>query len=282
MGIVERKEREREARRNAILDAAEAVFKLKGFVNATMDDIARDAELAKGTVYLYYRSKEELQVGLVKRGLDLMAEFFQKYMEESNATGLARMEAIGEAYWHFAEEHFFYFALMHIMDLPYKQDQVSNETLCDLQGRSDELWKNLTGIIDEAKAEGSVKQDVGSFSVAMLLWLNCTGILRFHHKVRSTPDSVWSQRKQEFNPCLVDFKQLYDLNNNLLLHSIVTEKGLSELAPVQWPSNIIKSVVPSSEMAEFSANEDAEAEKLIRAFATWPLVEEKPEVEYSL
>ena len=52
MGIVERKEREKEARKNLILDAAERVFQAKSIQNATMDDIAHEAELAKGTIYL--------------------------------------------------------------------------------------------------------------------------------------------------------------------------------------------------------------------------------------
>jgi len=47
MGIVERRQREKEQRRSAIIDAAEAVFFSKGLEIATMDDVAEEAELSK-------------------------------------------------------------------------------------------------------------------------------------------------------------------------------------------------------------------------------------------
>ena len=57
MGIHERKEREKEHRRDEILNAAQKVFFEKGLQSATMDEIAEAAELSKGTLYLYYGSK---------------------------------------------------------------------------------------------------------------------------------------------------------------------------------------------------------------------------------
>lgn len=49
-----------EFRRAAILDAARTVFARSGFTGAIMDAIAREAGIAKGTVYLYFRSKTEI------------------------------------------------------------------------------------------------------------------------------------------------------------------------------------------------------------------------------
>ena len=59
MGIAERKEREKLQRRKDIIDAAEKVFFYRGFESATMDEIAEKVELSKGTLYLYFKSKEE-------------------------------------------------------------------------------------------------------------------------------------------------------------------------------------------------------------------------------
>jgi AcrR family transcriptional regulator len=65
---VKRKEREKEARREAILDAAARVFSRKGFYEATLDEVAAEAELAKGTIYNYYQDKQALFVSLMERG----------------------------------------------------------------------------------------------------------------------------------------------------------------------------------------------------------------------
>jgi hypothetical protein len=64
MGVAERKEREKQQRRNDIIDAAEKLFFAKGHDNTTVDDIAKEAELSKGTVYLYFSSKEDLMFGV--------------------------------------------------------------------------------------------------------------------------------------------------------------------------------------------------------------------------
>lgn len=67
MGIQERKERERERRRQQITVAAKKVFSERGFNKATMDDIAGEAELSPGTLYLYFKNKEELYASLSLR-----------------------------------------------------------------------------------------------------------------------------------------------------------------------------------------------------------------------
>ena len=72
MGIQERKERERERRRQQIIVATKKVFSEKGFNKATMDDIAGEAELSPGTLYLYFKNKEELYASLSLRILQYM------------------------------------------------------------------------------------------------------------------------------------------------------------------------------------------------------------------
>lgn len=67
MGIKERREREGKARLTSIIAAAENVFAEHGYHQARMDDIAEAAELAKGTLYYYFKSKDEIYVHLLER-----------------------------------------------------------------------------------------------------------------------------------------------------------------------------------------------------------------------
>src|SRR5947209_10358374 len=64
-----RQRHERSARRETILDAALAEFAARGFAAARLDDIARRAGVAKGTLYLYFRDKESLFKELVRSRL---------------------------------------------------------------------------------------------------------------------------------------------------------------------------------------------------------------------
>jgi AcrR family transcriptional regulator len=60
LGLEERRRREKENRKAAILKAARRLFFEKGFKPVTVESIAKKAELSKGSVYLYYNSKEEI------------------------------------------------------------------------------------------------------------------------------------------------------------------------------------------------------------------------------
>ena len=72
MGIEERKEREKQARRKAIVESAREIFFAKGFNATTMDEIAHKAELSKGALYLHFPSKEALYATILNEGLNIL------------------------------------------------------------------------------------------------------------------------------------------------------------------------------------------------------------------
>lgn len=62
-----RREEDKQARQDAILAAAERLFERQDYASLRMDDIAREAGLAKGTLYLYFATKEEVFLELETR-----------------------------------------------------------------------------------------------------------------------------------------------------------------------------------------------------------------------
>jgi AcrR family transcriptional regulator len=71
-----RRDPERAERRRAeILDAAAVVFAREGYQDADLQEVADALKLAKGTLYLYFASKEELFLAAVDRGMRLLHEF---------------------------------------------------------------------------------------------------------------------------------------------------------------------------------------------------------------
>jgi AcrR family transcriptional regulator len=70
LGLEERRRRERESRKSAILRAARKLFFEKGFKTVTVESIARKAELSKGSIYLYYNSKEEIYAHILLSDID--------------------------------------------------------------------------------------------------------------------------------------------------------------------------------------------------------------------
>ncbi len=85
--ILSRKEREKFARQQDILNAARDLFIRKGFHNTTLEEIAHHAEFGKGTIYNYFGSKEELFYGIIEQ---LGAETFELIKSALATPGGAR------------------------------------------------------------------------------------------------------------------------------------------------------------------------------------------------
>jgi len=77
-------------RKIQIINAAEDVFTKKGFDEARMDDIAEETGLSKGTLYLYFKSKDDLIIAI----LDRMFQREFKQLENLNQDGLSATNAI--------------------------------------------------------------------------------------------------------------------------------------------------------------------------------------------
>ncbi len=94
MGIRERKERERERRRQQIMVAAKRVFARSGFNRATMEEIAQEAELSPGTIYLYFKSKDELYASLSLRLLQFLKIRLEHVDRDPEQDPEARLQAL--------------------------------------------------------------------------------------------------------------------------------------------------------------------------------------------
>lgn len=85
MGVQERKAREKAQRQNEILEAARRCFDENGFLNTTLQDVAREAEVSVGLIYRYFESKEDIFASLALKGA--------KHFDEELASMLKRAQA---------------------------------------------------------------------------------------------------------------------------------------------------------------------------------------------
>lgn len=91
-----RTEAEREERMQAIRAAALDVFAAKGFAAARLDDVAAAAGVAKGTIYLYFKSKEDLLEAIVKSTIGVMLDGFEQSVAASPAPASQMLRMMGQ------------------------------------------------------------------------------------------------------------------------------------------------------------------------------------------
>jgi len=112
MGVVERRERERMQRKKDILDAARTLLFRQGIQATSVNAIAKESELSIGTIYFYFKNKEEIFAALQEEGLEILYTMVtQKEAIENSCE--KRLLASATAYLDFSRKHKNYFDVIN-------------------------------------------------------------------------------------------------------------------------------------------------------------------------
>jgi AcrR family transcriptional regulator len=185
MGIQERKEREKERRRQQIIVAAKRVFSEKGFNKATMEDIAHEAELSPGTLYLYFKNKEELYASLSLRILQYL-HIRVEHVNKEDLPPEQKMDALVDAMYDvYAFDPLILINMFHLQ---------SSETLKNLSPKLmaeiEELSRKSIGaiaIIFEQGIDAGLFIDRHPVALADIFWALFSGVI------------LWTTSKKIFN-----------------------------------------------------------------------------------
>ncbi|MEE3170991.1 MAG: helix-turn-helix domain-containing protein [Pseudomonadota bacterium] len=163
-----RREREKQARYDTILDAAELVFAEKGYERTSMDDIARTASLSRALLYVYFKDKAAIQRGIMLRAGHSLFRRFEEARQTAD-TGLAQIRAMGESYYRFyLEEPDYFSALTKASTAMAEADESqAEEMLCS---KSD-LMALMVGAIELGLEDGTMNRQRISDPVQTALYL---------------------------------------------------------------------------------------------------------------
>ncbi len=167
MSTLQRREKEKEQRRKLILDAAQTLFFSKHYDEITIEEIAEKAQLAKGTLYLYFKSKEALYSAVALRGAHIMNDIF-KDAADRRQSGLEKGFAIGEAYYEFYKRHPHYFRMLVEAEnlLVASSDDVN---AAELMKVGHENLKILLDAVVLGIKDGSIRPDLDPIQTSIFL-----------------------------------------------------------------------------------------------------------------
>ncbi len=181
MSIADRREREKQSRRDSIVNAAEKLFFTKGFTATTMDEVAEAAELSKGTLYLYFKNKEEVYIAIVHRAMTILRGLFRQAIT-SAPTGLEKVRALGMAMFTFYESHPSHFAALfyHHDSVPCDELSLdcSDPLIEGLMRDGEELFALGIEAIQAGIADGTIRPDVDPQKTSLSLSSMILGLIR--------------------------------------------------------------------------------------------------------
>jgi TetR/AcrR family transcriptional regulator len=177
MSTTQRRAREKLRRRRSILDAAHSVFFESGFQLATVDDVAARAEVSKGTVYLYFESKETILAHLLLEGLDdLIGVLEEAYASERDITPGERLRRLAMGYLNFFQTNPHYFRLIMAFDRGRFQESVPIEIYEQVLARSLRGFHWVVQAVQQGVNQGIF--DVAEpRQAAAAVWASLNGVL---------------------------------------------------------------------------------------------------------
>jgi AcrR family transcriptional regulator len=176
--IADRRQEEKDRRRDEILDATAAVAAREGMAAFTMDQVARQARLSRALIYVYFKDKQDLLLGLADRANDRLQQRFAA-INARKGTGLKRIQSMGRAYVAFAEEDPVYFEAMSCFAAHATEQgtPAGNELLC-MQGGS-RVHGEMIKALELGRTDGSIRKDVGNLMlVSFTLWAFMHGAIQ--------------------------------------------------------------------------------------------------------
>jgi AcrR family transcriptional regulator len=180
VGSGERRVKEKEIRRNEIIEAAEAVFFAKGYQNTTMDDIARSAEFSKRTLYVYFNSKEQLYFEIMIRGYKVMQGMLQQERLKTTAsTAIDSLLQMGEVFYRFSKVHPEYFkAIMEYETAEIDFDKgITDKSREECYQLGETMTEYLIGLMRKGVDEGGIRNNLDPVQTALVLWSCVIGVL---------------------------------------------------------------------------------------------------------
>ena len=229
MGVVERKEREKEQRRSQILAAGEKLFLEKGYSGVTMDELAKTCELSKGTLYIYFKSKEELFYTIRLKGLSILYEMFNESVE-SESTVLSKLLALGQMYLDFYYKHTTYFKIVNYFQEDYvsEKDEVKELKKQFLQ-KTNELWNEHVKIFEQGIKEKIFKKGFNLLEFAIIVWTSSNGIIQIIDHIKSQKTLNKEKRDNWIFPDINFEEALWNLWKRLVSTIMVNPERINEI-----------------------------------------------------
>jgi AcrR family transcriptional regulator len=184
MGIVERREEEREQRREAIVRGALDLYVERGVDRSALADIAARVNLSRSLVYFYFGSKEGLLRSITAEGLRILLDGFSQAARRAES-GLDGIHEIGRGYIAFAESHAGYyraisaFQLMSTQTAADDDDESDRDLLAEIGRRAQAINRLLADQIERGQADGSIRKSISDpMATGLSLWFATTGLIQ--------------------------------------------------------------------------------------------------------
>ena len=212
MGIIERNQKLTNVKKNDIIDGMEKVLLSKTYDRLTIDDVAKEAEYSKKTIYSYFTSKDELYMELLIRKFDMLFEALKCAVDGSEKRGMEKIKELGKVYYKFANEFPEYMQAIINFETKQESEELDKSQLFErFNKETGKSFVLLEEAIKEGIADNAIPPETDVVSAAILLWSNITGFIMLAYKKGAYIQNYYHKSLDE----------LFDYNMEMILRSFI-------------------------------------------------------------
>ncbi len=179
MGSPEKKKKEKENKKNTILRAARKLFFDRGFKFVTVDSIAAKAGVSKGSIYLYFDSKEEIYAQvLITDNIELNKNI--KIFSTKEASAAELLLEFSQIYINYFLDHNELFRILMTFMLQTEQMNLTQEQNAELIRTTNENIKVISTIIQKGIDSGEFAPAINLRQAQNAIWGLFNGIISLY------------------------------------------------------------------------------------------------------
>ncbi|MFT4704125.1 MAG: TetR/AcrR family fatty acid metabolism transcriptional regulator [Bradymonadia bacterium] len=164
MGTIVSRERTTD-KRERILQAALTVFAKRGFYTAKVSEVAREAGVADGTIYLYFKNKDDLLIQLFEDRMDFLIQRLNEELVKHGGTVVARIRRLILLHLQIAS------IAPELAEFITVELRQSSKFVREYDNpKFSEYLKVLRDLVEEGQRDGSIRQDLDSRLVVRTLF----------------------------------------------------------------------------------------------------------------
>lgn len=179
MGVIDRKEREKVEMKRQILDAARSLFLEQGFEKTSIRNIAEVIEYSAGTIYLYFKDKNEILFALHVEAFEALMQAMQAGIM-GEADPFERLISLGKYYLKYAFENPELYDLMFVMTAPMETLECREEIWCD----GERAFGTLKFVVADCMKAGYF-EGADNETISVMVWSLVHGLATLHLRRRT-------------------------------------------------------------------------------------------------
>ncbi len=194
MGVQERRERERQARRSSVLDAARSLVLELGFNRTTTKMIAERCELSEATLFFYFQNKDEIFLSLLYEGIDFTADALDELLA-ADFPASQRLQKMWNLYSLINREHPEYVHVFGYLARPLATANISEEVKAEIARRTGDNFRRLASFLE------GVVPGAQTRIAADLVWSTFIGLISLRqtrHNLGAPEHPTSSELQAEF------------------------------------------------------------------------------------